>query len=189
MALTEADNTIKLVIPGEPLAQKRHKYHLRVKAGRGVQVRLEGGKNVTLYDKDDFFIQTYDPSARDKKNIRQVLQLLMPPMDLAGPLRVDCHFYFSYRKGDYGTGRNVGKLKDPMLLWKDTGKDRDNCDKLILDALTGLFFQNDSQVCAGEITKQYSQTPRTEIYITQLSQKGIKDVKEIELEGRSPMEY
>jgi Holliday junction resolvase RusA-like endonuclease len=168
MAPTESDNTIKLVIPGEPKAQKRHRYHLRIKAGRGVKVKLEDGRVETLYRKKDFWIQEYDPSAKDKKTVRQVLQLLMPAMDLTGPLRVECHFYFGYRKGDYGTGRNSNKLKDIAPLWKDTGKDRDNCDKLILDALTGLFFKNDSQVCAGEIIQQYSETPRTEIYITKL---------------------
>jgi Holliday junction resolvase RusA-like endonuclease len=168
MAEAASDNTIKLVIPGEPKAQQRHRYHLQTKAGRGVKVKLEDGRIVTLYDKKDFWIQEYDPSAKDKKNIRQVLQLLMPPVELAGPLRVDRYYYFGHLKGHYGTGRNSNTLKGNTPLWKDTGKDFDNLDKLILDALTGLFFKNDSQVCKGDLIKQYSEVPRTEIYITPL---------------------
>ena len=160
---------IKLVIPGEPLAQKRHRYHLRVKAGRGVQVKLETGKIVTLYEKDDFFIQAYDPSAKDKKNIRQIIQLLMTPVEMTGPLLVERYYYFAHLKGHYGSGKNSSILKDWVPTWKDTGKDFDNLDKLILDALTGLFLKNDSQVCAGDFIKQYSENPRTEIYITKLS--------------------
>lgn len=33
--------------------------------------------------------------------------------------------------------------------------DRDNLEKSICDALEGLFFKNDSQVCAGEVAKFY----------------------------------
>ena len=145
-------DTIKLVILGEPLAQKRHKHTSRDQSGKPLP-----------------FTRTYDPSKKDKYNIRQIAQLKAPPRLLMGPIRVDCYFYFGYLKGHYGTGKNIGRLKDSAPYWKDTGKDRDNCDKLILDALTGVFFPNDSQVCAGEIKKKYSEKPRTEIYITPLN--------------------
>jgi Holliday junction resolvase RusA-like endonuclease len=165
----ETAETIKLVIPGEPKAQQRHRSVLRIRKGcHGVNVELKNGKVVKLYEKDNFFIQMYDPSYKDKKEIARMLRLLAPKKMLEGPLRVDCYFYFSYLNNHYGTGRNAGRLKITAPAWKDTGKDRDNCDKLILDVLTGMFFKNDSQICAGIIIKQYSELPRTEVYITPL---------------------
>lgn len=141
----------KLVILGEPKAQKRPRFHCRDRNGKPLK-----------------FVRTYDPSAVDKQALRTIVQLKAPDKPLKGPLRVDCFFYYAWRKCDYGSGRNAGEIKNSAPDWKDTGKDRDNCDKYILDALTGIFFLNDSQVCDGRIMKKYSEFPRTEIYITQL---------------------
>jgi len=145
----------ELIILGEPMAQKRHKHASRGRDGKPLP-----------------FVKTYDPSAKDKRSLRSIVQEQAPVKPLLGTLRVDCFFYFKYRKGDYGTGRNKGKLKDSAPVWKDTGKDRDNCDKFVLDALTGVFFLNDSQVCDGRIIKKYSERPRTEIHITKLNQRS-----------------
>ena len=144
-----------LVVLGEPRAQKRMKYATRGRDGKALP-----------------FIRNYDPSAGDKQTLHQIVQQHAPPKPLLGPLRVDLFLYFGYRKQDYGSGRNAGILKPNAPQWKDTGKDRDNCDKLILDALTGVFFVNDSQVCAGEIIKKYAERPRTEIGIRKLNEPG-----------------
>jgi Holliday junction resolvase RusA-like endonuclease len=145
---------IKLIIHGEPQAQKRHRYTAKDGAGRPLK-----------------FVHTYDPSAEGKRNLREVVQRQAPGKLLLGPLRVDCYFYYGRPKSHYRTGRNAGILKDSAPLWKANGKDRDNCDKFVLDALTGVFFRDDSQICDGRIIKQYSEIPRTEIYITILSDK------------------
>lgn len=142
---------VKLIILGEPMAQKRHKTVSRGRGGHPLP-----------------FVKSYDPSKGDKRDLKRLVQAEAPEKPFLGPLRVDVYFYFSYRKGDYGTGRNAGVLKPTAPIWKDTGKDRDNCDKLILDALTGIFWINDSQVCDGRIKKMYSEKPRTEIYIKRL---------------------
>lgn len=147
------NSTIKLVILGEPKSQKRPKFQHKDKDGNALP-----------------YVHTYDPSSPDKFSIRLIVQQQAPEQPLRGPIRVDCYFYYGYLKGHYGSGRNADKLKESAPLWKDTGKDRDNCDKLILDALTGIFFVNDSQICDGRIIKQYSEKPRTEIYITPLNQ-------------------
>lgn len=140
-----------LVALGEPMAQKRHRYATRGRDGKPLP-----------------FVRNYDPSAADKQTLRQIVRHQAPPKPLVGPLRVDVFLYWPYLKGHYGSGRNAAILKPDAPQWKDTGKDRDNCDKLVLDALTGIFFVNDSQVAAGEITKKYSENPRTEIGIKKL---------------------
>jgi len=161
----------KLIIPGEPKAQQRHRSVLRIRGGcRGVDVKLQSGEQVKLYRKEDFFIQMYDPSVKDKMDIRRMLQALAPEAPLDEPLEVVIFLYYGRPKNHYGTGRNARRLKESAPIWKATAPDRDNADKFILDALKGIFWRDDSRVCAGPIIKQYSEIPRTEIFINKLSQ-------------------
>jgi len=161
----------KLVIPGEPKYQQRHRSVLRIRGGcRGVEVKMQSGEIVKLYRKKDFFIMNYDPSVKDKEEIRRMVRTLAPDVPFDEPLEVTIFLYYSRSKNHYGTGRNAHKLKDNAPYWKITTPDRDNADKIILDALNGIFWQNDSRVCAGPVIKQYSEIPRTEIYINKLSQ-------------------
>lgn len=39
-------------------------------------------------------------------------------------------------------------------IWHIKKPDRDNLDKAVLDALTGIFWHDDCQVCSGTIEKQ-----------------------------------
>ena len=159
-----------LIILGEPKAQQRHRSAIIPRKGcHGIEIGLIGSREVVrFYRKEDLFIHNYDPSEKEKKDIRRLVRAEAPEKPLLGPMRVDLYYYFGHLKGHYGTGRNSGVLKPNAPKLKDTGKDKDNCDKLYLDALTGLFFVNDSQVCKGESQKLYSEKPRTEIFITKL---------------------
>jgi Holliday junction resolvase RusA-like endonuclease len=48
--------------------------------------------------------------------------------------------------------------------------DRDNIDKIVLDALKGLVYKDDSQVCGGAgVWKYYSPRPRLEIELEEVS--------------------
>lgn len=68
-----------------------------------------------------------------------------PPLD--GPLRMDVVFVMPRPKV------KVWKTK-PMPRYRHTGKpDRDNLDKAVMDALKGLVWVDDSQVCDGRIQK------------------------------------
>lgn len=68
-----------------------------------------------------------------------------PPLN--GPLRVDAEFVFPRTKGQ------TWKRK-PMPRMRHAKKpDRDNLDKGLLDALTGVIWLDDAQVCDGRIAK------------------------------------
>lgn len=164
--MTPETYDIKLIIPGEPRHQQRHRSTIRMRAGAGVQVKMDSGKIETLYRKKDLWIMNYDPSATDKKDIRRLTVAMAPRPILDGPLRVDITFYYLYRKKHYGTGRNTNKLKPSAPTWKSTAPDRDNAEKIYLDALKGIFWKNDAIICDGPIRKLYAEIPRTEIYIT-----------------------
>lgn len=150
-----------IIIPGEPKAQQRHRSAIRPRANTGRRIGPE-----KWYRLKDLFIHNYDASARDKLDIRMLCP--KPKAILEGPLKVDLHLYYAYRKGDYGTGRNASTLKPSAPEWKATKPDRDNADKIILDALEGWWWKNDAQICDGRIVKKYSHRPRTEVFISRL---------------------
>jgi Holliday junction resolvase RusA-like endonuclease len=79
-----------------------------------------------------------------------------------GPLRIDINVYFP-------RPQRLMRAKDPdFAIWHTSKPDRDNIDKGILDALKGIVFVDDAQVCMGEIRKYYHEKggrPRAEIRI------------------------
>lgn len=68
-----------------------------------------------------------------------------PPLD--GPLRLDVEFVFPRPKAMFW------KTKPMPRVWHTKKPDRDNVDKSLMDALSGLLWHDDSQVCDGRIQK------------------------------------
>ncbi len=121
------------------------------------------------------FIQVYDDpkSAKEKHKLEVVVQEKAPDTPLDCPLQVDLEFYMPRPKGHYGTGKNGGKLKDSSPLHHTKRPDIDNLRKLVMDALTGIFWRDDSLICEGMTIKQYSSCPRTIINIKILTEKEL----------------
>ena len=144
-------------------------YHLVVLGNPKAQGRPKG-KVISGH------VHIYDPSEsrKAKKSLALIVQEYAPAKLLICPLAIKMEFYFPYRQGDYGTGRNAGVLKTSVPLWHTVKPDVDNCVKLALDAMTGIFFHSDSIISKLEVIKQYSERPRTEIFI-----KVLKNNKEI----------
>jgi Holliday junction resolvase RusA-like endonuclease len=56
-------------------------------------------------------------------------------------------------------------------LWKSTKPDFDNLEKPLLDALEGIAYKNDSQICRKDnLLKIWSKTPFIEIVIENIKQ-------------------
>lgn len=89
---------IKVIIPGQPLAQKRHIPSFR------------GGN--------------FDPSSEDKKTVRDYFFPHKPPKPYEGLLRVEIYAFFqtpkswSKKKQDYAEGKYRGKTPDSDNLEK-----------------------------------------------------------------------
>lgn len=137
---------ITFTVLGEPKAQKRH---------RSTRFGEKGLRN-------------YDPSASDKQDFKWMAYKHRPEIPLDRPLRVDINFFFTRPKMHFRTGKNSHILKDTAPDWHIGKPDRDNLDKGVLDSLKGVFWRDDSIVCAGEIQKKYSDNPRVEVTITLL---------------------
>ena len=138
----------KLVILGNPEAQKRHRTYTKGRHGKPLP-----------------FPRQVDPSAQSKVSFREIVQRQAPQVPYDCPLRVDLWLFFPRPKSHFRTGKYAGILKDNAPEWHSKRPDRDNCDKLILDSMTGVFWTDDSRICDGRIVKRYSDKPRTEIYI------------------------
>jgi Holliday junction resolvase RusA-like endonuclease len=116
--------------------------------------------------------QMYDDpkSKKDKDAISMILRRQAPPVLLDCPLRVDLVFNMPRPQAHYGTGKNSLILKSWAPKRHTKKPDIDNLRKLVMDALTGVIWRDDSIVCEGTTTKQYGDVPGTEIYIKVLKE-------------------
>ena len=136
--------TVKLEVPGEPIAQPRAR-HGRTKDGKHVTYQAPKGHPVLAY----------------KKAIGMMAGVLVAghsPID--GPVRLWVRFCMpipaSYKEEDLDFQPHI---KRP---------DVDNLVKSVMDALRGIVWVDDSQVCETSLEKWYSTRPRVEIEVTPL---------------------
>ncbi len=71
-------------------------------------------------------------------------------------------------KGHHGTGRNAGKLKESAPEWPTTKPDTLKLARAVEDALTGVIWQDDSQVVSHHLTKRWGERFSTIITISEL---------------------
>lgn len=135
---------IRLVIPGEPKAQKRHR-----------STSING------------FIRNYDPSQSSKKDFLCAVMNNAPEKPLEYPIHIDLFFYFSRPKSHYGTGKNASNLKPSAPRFHTTKPDIDNLYKFVTDALNKIYYRDDSLISEVYMMKIYSERPRIEIVISQ----------------------
>lgn len=136
---------IELVVLGEPTAQKRHRHMSRGK-----------------------FTRVYDPSSNDKGDFLSMIQEKAPETPWECPLKMVATFYFGRPKSHYKTGKNSHVLKDTAPSYHTSRPDFDNLSKFVMDAMSGVFFKDDDQICEAFVQKKYSDKPRVEILIAKL---------------------
>lgn len=122
---------IVIIVPCIPVAQPRQRH----------RVVSSGGRN---------FATNYTPKSDPVNAFKAAVQLAAsqaysgPPIN--GPVRMDLDFVLPRPK-------NLPKKAGQGRLPHDVKPDRDNLCKSTQDALNGLLYQDDSQICAGEIRK------------------------------------
>lgn len=119
--------------------------------------------------KGSSFVQNYTPAKHPVNDYKAALKVAASiahkgPM-LEGPLLMNIVFVMPRPKG------KVWKRK-PMPRYPLEGKpDRDNLMKSTQDALEGILFKNDSQICDGRVRKVVAsgdETPHVEIELKTL---------------------
>ena len=138
--------TITLKIPGDPKAQKRHR-HARIKGTD--------------------FIKTYDPSSADKTDFYWMCYNQRPKTVPTCPVSLNIEFYFQRPKSHYGTGSKNSILKSSAPVFHTSKPDIDNLCKMPIDALTGIYWKDDTQIVELTAIKHYitNYAPYTQIII------------------------
>ena len=142
--LPAGENKLTLIIPGEPIAQPR--------------ARATGiGGHARMYTPTKNGISVY------KAAIRLIASQHFAGSPLECPVRIDNTFVFSR------PGRLIWKTRPMPRMPHTSLRDRDNLDKAVLDALTGVVLKNDKIAWCGFIQKVYAasdEQPHTEIIIS-----------------------
>jgi len=120
--------------------------------------------------------QVYDPgSAYEwKVAVREAVKGL--PM-LDGPLDVSLSFNMPRPKAHYRTGKFRGQVKDNAPDWHTSKPDVDNLAKAVLDACTGLLWEDDTQIARLMAAKIYSLNPGVAIEVVPVSPLILEEFK------------
>lgn len=134
---------MKIIIPGDPVSQLRARHS----TFRG-------------------YVTTYDPRAKEKKEIRYHLKDLKGTVSFLHP-RLTFLFHFPIPK-------SIPKKHLPLYqsgtLKHEKKPDADNLVKLYMDCLDGIIFEGDQIVTLGPCLKIYHPEPKTIIWVTETSQ-------------------
>lgn len=148
--MTTIDELIEFTVPAIPVAQPRQRHRL---------MNIGGKMLATNYT------PIRDPVNSYKATVQMAAQNAMASAPLSGPLRVDMVFVFPRQASKVWKSR-------PMPRYPHVKKpDRDNLAKSTQDALNGLAWVDDAQICAGEIEKWHAagdEQPHVEIRIRKL---------------------
>lgn len=136
-----------IAVPGVPIAQMRPRF-----VRRGAHVKA------------------YNPQETEAGKFLLLARPYLPSEPLTGPLVVTIGAFFQRPKSHYRTGKNAALLKDtaPGPEQCEVAKDVDNIAKFVLDALNGVAWVDDRQICALHVSKEWTQTgPATIITISE----------------------
>jgi Holliday junction resolvase RusA-like endonuclease len=113
------------------------------------------------------FVKAYDPadSRQNKQNIRAQVVAQHPVMiDRDQAILLHVQAYLQRPKAHYGKKG----LKESAPMMHINRPDSDNIMKAIKDALSGVCWQEDCQVCDERIIKLYGEVPKTIITVREL---------------------
>lgn len=135
---------ITFTVKGEPKAQARPKVYRNKYTG---------------------MIRAVDPSAEAKDDFRVIAEQSAPAVPWSGPVACFILAEFPFLKAHK---RSNGELKPSAPKYKTSKPDADNIGKFVLDAMTGKFFEDDSQIVKLLITKTYSKSPCVSVTISEI---------------------
>lgn len=138
---------MQIVIPGNPLAQQRHRHTYNKKTGR---------------------TWAYDPLAREKALIKERITATIIESQIDFDLFevADIEFIFYMPIPKY-MKKKEKEFATKELLRHTVKPDTDNLIKLYLDCMVKIILADDKGVDIKRARKIYSPNPRTEIIITE----------------------
>ncbi len=88
---------------------------------------------------------------------------------ITGPIRLTIWFVIERPKGHYGTGRNAGKLKPSAPVLHSQTPDVLKLTRAIEDALTGVIWKDDAQICDEALWKRWGERHKMTVMIEQVT--------------------
>lgn len=112
-------------------------------------------------------------NARDWKiDVQHAARSVMEQLEgnrLSGPLKLHVVFNLPRPKSHYRTGKNANLLRDDAPAWHTSKPDTTKLLRGLEDALTGMLWGDDSQVCVQTALKRYSERPGADVTISEPS--------------------
>lgn len=136
---------MKIIIPGVPVGKGRPKFS----TVNGHAIAYTPAKTASYENLVKIAFQNSGQSAFDRE----------------AQLKAEIKAFFPIPKST--SKRNRALMKEKYIL-PAKKPDTDNIAKSILDALNGLAYYDDAQICELHVHKYYSEDPRAEIIITDI---------------------
>lgn len=93
---------------------------------------------------------------------------------LQGPIHLVVEFFFKHPKKHFRTGKHAGVLRDDAPKYHDQTPDLDKLLRCLGDALTGVIWYDDRQVCVTFAKKLWTaESERAEVVITPWTNKSV----------------
>ena len=141
----------------------------RPQGSKIAQVIYRNGKPLT---KDGRVITVARDDNKHLKSWRQEVAAaavaVKPDELLLGPVQLEITFYRPRPKGHFGTGRNAERLKDSAPRLPTPKPDTVKLTRAVEDALTGIIWRDDSQVCRHVLEKRYGRCHCTVVRIREI---------------------
>lgn len=83
-------------------------------------------------------------------------------------IRIRLEFAMPRPKSHYGTGKNAATLKRIVPHYHTSKPDLDKLIRCVKDALTGVAWKDDSQVCVVAADKKYGEAPGVSVEIDEV---------------------
>lgn len=144
--------TFAFRIETTPIAQPRQRHRL---------VKHRGGK-VSIQN----FTPKSAPVTDFKRKVAWAIRDAYDGPPLEDPVQVDVTFVMPRPT------RLIWKTRDMPRQWHTARPDRDNLEKSLYDALSGLLWVDDSQICAGKVEKVIAagdERPHVDLLVKTLS--------------------
>jgi crossover junction endodeoxyribonuclease RusA len=120
------------------------------------------------------FVRDDNPAVKDWQ--RRIADEAIREMNgrplLEGPLRLSLRFYLKRPKGHYGTGKNQGSVRASAPGHPTVKPDLTKLVRAAEDALRGIVFHDDSQMCDQAVQKRYANPDRPAHVQIQVEQLG-----------------
>lgn len=88
---------------------------------------------------------------------------------IEGPVKLSLEFTLPRLKSHFGSGKKAHLVKENAPIWHVSKPDLDKLIRCVKDALTGVIWKDDSQVCLlGPTDKHYGDRPGVLVTIEKL---------------------